>query len=154
MRRKDKEINDIQQIQTILKKAEYCHLSMCNQNVPYCVAMNYGLDPENPSVIYMHGATVGQKIDFLRANPRVCITVEANCELLRHDDPCEWGMRYESVIIQGNAEILSDNTAKTHGLRCIVGHFTSNIPDSFPEPMLMRTAVIKVTIIEMTGKKA
>ncbi len=154
MRRKDKEITDVQHIHAIIKNAEFCHLSMCNDNIPYCVAMNYGVDPVNPSVLYLHGASLGQKFDFIHSNPRVCITIETKCELIRDDDVCEWGMRYESVILQGSAEILSDDAEKTHGLRCIVGHFTEKLPESFPEQMLSRTAVIKATITEMTGKKA
>ncbi|PID57865.1 hypothetical protein CSB45_06515 [candidate division KSB3 bacterium] len=70
MRRKDKEICDIQQIEAIITASTVCRLGLCLHGRPYVVPLNFGY---NDRTIYLHSAQKGKKLDILRQNPRVCV---------------------------------------------------------------------------------
>ena len=44
MRRKDKEIKDKQMIYSILDKSDIIRIALCDNNSPYIVPMNFGID--------------------------------------------------------------------------------------------------------------
>ncbi|MDF2839594.1 MAG: transporter, partial [Clostridia bacterium] len=72
MRRKDRQVSQDEALD-ILKKGEYGILSTSDaQNIPYGVPMSYAYADK---YIYLHGATVGQKLDNIKANPKVSFCV-------------------------------------------------------------------------------
>lgn len=60
--------------------------------------------------IYIHGLPKGQKIDNIKADRRVNITVYKMDALLLDPDgkPCDTNTKYESVIISGTAALVED----------------------------------------------
>lgn len=53
MRRKDREITDIDKIETIITSARYMHLGMFDGEFPYIVPLHYGYQMEKGSKIYI-----------------------------------------------------------------------------------------------------
>lgn len=53
MRRKDREITDIDKTETIIASARYMHLGMFDGEVPYIVPLHYGYQMEKGSKIYI-----------------------------------------------------------------------------------------------------
>ena len=152
MRRKDKEITNKADIESILKEAFVCHLGLSDGDRPYVVPMNYAYEDGH---IYLHGAAEGKKMDILKKNDKVCFEMELfRREIIKPgDQPCDWGTAYQSVMGFGNAKLLQTDEEKIRALNLIIkphdgGSFT------FPERMLKLTAVIDITIEEMTGKRA
>jgi len=78
MRRKEKEITNRPEIDTILKGAQVCRLALARENEPYLVPVFFGYDG---SRLYFHTAREGRKLDFVAANNRVCFEVELNVNL-------------------------------------------------------------------------
>ncbi len=57
MRRKDREITDIDKIETIIASARYMHLGMFDGEFPYIVPLHYGYQMENGKLtFYVHCA--------------------------------------------------------------------------------------------------
>ena len=152
MRRKDKELTGKPDIEGVLKKAFVCHLGLSDGDQPYVVPMNYGYEDGH---IYLHGASEGRKIDILKKNNKVCFEMELfDTELIKgNDDPCDWGTSYRSVIGFGTAKLLQAPEEKSKALGIILKPHDSR-SFTFPEAMLQKTAVIDITITEMTGKTA
>ena len=52
----------------------------------------------------------GQKLDYIRADPKVCFTVYELHQLLMDPEerPCFTDTAYTSVVIQGTAALLTD----------------------------------------------
>ena len=48
MRRKDREITDIDKIETIIASARYMHLGMFDGEFPYIVPLHYGYQADIP----------------------------------------------------------------------------------------------------------
>lgn len=152
MRRKDREITNKAELEAVLKKAFVCHLGLADGDQPYVVPMNYGYEDGH---IYLHGANEGRKIDILKRNSKVCFEMELfQSEIVKGgDQPCDWGTSFRSVIGFGTAKLMDTNEEKIRALNLIVGAHDDR-SFTFPEEMLNMTAVIDITITEMTGKAA
>ena len=151
MRRKDKEIQARDEIVEIIEKATVCRLGLCCDNIPYVVPLNYGY---RDGCLYLHCAKEGRKMDMIRANPRVCFEIDTDLEVIRAEQPCDWGMKFASVIGFGTASVLEDPKEKRGGLDAIMEHCSSKPQQPYPESHLKHTAVIRVEVEEMTGKRS
>ena len=151
MRRKDKEIQSREEILGIIERALVCRLGLCCDGVPYVVPLSFGYRDD---CLYFHCAKEGKKMDMIRANPGVCFEIDIDAEVIQAEQPCDWGMGYASVIGLGTASVLEDPEEKKCGLDVIMEHYSSRPAGSYPESFLKHTAVIKVRIEEMTGKKS
>ena len=105
--------------------------------------------------LYFHGRAAGQKIDNLRADARVSFTAYQDLGLIRHPEgkPCGTNTRYRSVIAAGCAHEISDSTIKASVLAAIVAKYTPELAGKpLPEATVAKTAVIEITIEQLTGK--
>ncbi|MDK2834552.1 MAG: uncharacterized protein PWP63_1639 [Methanolobus sp.] len=151
MRRSDKEIHDASLLQSVLDEAPVCRLGLCRDNVPYVVPMNFAY---RDNTIYLHAAPEGKKLDMIRANPLVCFEVEHRTELVSAEAPCNWGMRYYSIIGWGNASLIEDQAGKAEALNVIMEKYAGQGAYSFPVDALEKIVVIKIRVTGMTGKKS
>jgi len=150
VRRSEKEINDIKEIEEVLQAAICCHIGLVDRDEPYVVPVNFGYKDK---ALYFHGACEGRKISLIKKNNKVCFELETDIEMMRDEEPCQWSMKYRSVIGRGRAHILEDDKAKTNGLRVIAGHYTQG-EFTFPKVSLDKTAVVRIDIENMFGKKS
>ncbi len=150
MRRKEKEILDREEIESIIRKADVCRLGLSDNNIPYIVPLNFGY---RDSCLYFHTPKVGKKIDMIKGNNRVCFELDIDHEVVRADNPCDWNMKYQSVIGYGRAFLLEDIDEKRQALDVIIEHYSGQTGE-YAEKLVDRLAVIKVQIESMTGKKA
>jgi len=104
--------------------------------------------------IYIHGLGAGQKINYLKANPKVGFEVYKFNGLIQNQElPCDTNTDYQSVIIIGMARMVTDDALKIKVLAEMVKKYTpQHAGKAFPPAMLRITGVIEVTPIETTGK--
>lgn len=150
MRRKDREIDDRSAIEEILRRAAVCRIAMFDGQSPYLVPMCFGYAGD---CLYLHCATEGKKTDILKENPRVCFEVDVDQELIRGPQPCQWGLRYRSVIGFGNAVIVEDLKEKQCALDVLMEHFGGEA-SSYPDNGLCQVTIIRIDIESLTGKQA
>ena len=150
MRRKEKEILDREEIESIIRKADVCRLGLSDNNIPYIVPLNFGY---RDSCLYFHTPKVGKKIDMIKGNNRVCFELDIDHEVVRADNPCDWNMKYQSVIGYGRAFLLEDIDEKRQALDVIIEHYSGQTGE-YAEKLVDRLAVIKAQIESMTGKKS
>ena len=141
---------DAASIQSIMKKATVCRLAMVDGDTPYVVPLCFGY---RDNTLYFHGACKGRKIDLLRANPNVCFEIDIIAEPMEAETPCDWSMRYQSVVGFGKAVFIEDAEEKRAALNVIMAQY-SDKAFTYPDTMLAATAVIKVAIDRMTGKQS
>ena len=70
MRRKDREITDINEIETIIKRATHCQIGLVDNDEPYVVPVNFGYER---NALYFHGALEGRKVELIQKNNKVCL---------------------------------------------------------------------------------
>lgn len=151
MRRKEKEITDPEEIASVIARAAFCHLAMCDGDRPYVVPLSYGFDGE---AFYFHSAPAGRKIDALGRNPEVCIALETDVALVRGEKACRFGAGFRSVIAFGRAETIDAPEAKRRALDLIMAHYAPGEAFEYDAATLARTRIIRVVVSRMTGKRS
>lgn len=151
MRRKDKAVTDPRIIEQILATSTVCRLAMVDSGEPYLVPLNYGYAG---GAIYMHSAAAGRKIDILTRSPRVCFEIEAHAELQRDTIPCEWTMKYRSVIGYGTVEILVDESSKLAALDAIMHQHGETGAQEYTMNQVRSIVVLKLTLESLTAKQS
>ena len=150
MRKKEKEIQDRAEIEAVIQKAEICRLGLSVDNRPYIVPLNFGFEG---SCLYFHTAREGKKIDMIRQNNCVCFEMDVDCSPVRAENPCDWTMKYRSVIGYGTASLLTDAEEKRRALDVIMEHYSGPLGE-YPENRVDRLAIIKVEIESMASKRS
>ena len=151
--KREREVTDINEIKEILDKSMIVHIGMIDGDEPYVVPMNYGYTLEYGELcIYLHGATVGRKIDIIRANPKVFFEMECDVEPFEGKVACQYGTTYASVMGRGKAEVLTDVDEKIDGLTKFMKTQTGK-DFTFDERMVSIVSVIKITAKDFTAKK-
>jgi len=150
MRRNEKEITDKNELEEILLKSKVCRLAMVDKDKPYMVPMNFGYKDDN---LYFHGASEGHKIDLIKKNPEVCFEVDEVLKFKKTQIACDWGLNFKSVIGAGKAVFLDAPSEKINALDIIMSQYSGRAFE-YSKKMLEKTAVIKVTVDWMTGKKS
>ncbi|MCK5352695.1 pyridoxamine 5'-phosphate oxidase family protein [bacterium] len=150
MRRSDKQIKDLAELEAILRSAQICHLSMVDEGKPYVVPLNFGYED---NALYFHSAPEGRKINILRKNPEVCFSVVARHEIVVSERACSWTAEFSSVTGTGKAAILTDRAVKEKGLTVLMSQYSDEKYD-FSDEELDGVVVIRVEIEEMAGKSS
>lgn len=153
MRRKDREIVHINEIRAIFERCDVVTLSMCDDERPYAVPLNFGVREEDGKlVVYIHCAKSGRKLSCIEKNPAVCVSCGRVISIEDGDSACDMTAKYEGAVGFGNAEILSDGDALFDtGLHAVVSHYGEHPGDAF-EKYRKATAVIRIVLDEVAGK--
>jgi nitroimidazol reductase NimA-like FMN-containing flavoprotein (pyridoxamine 5'-phosphate oxidase superfamily) len=154
MRREDRRIADRSELAEVLGKADAAHVAMADGSEPYLVTMNYGFEwtGELP-VLYFHCAREGRKLSILEKNPAVCFSVETDRELVTGKEACEFGMKYRSIVGFGTLSVITDRAERIHGLDTLMRRYAADTSFTYNERVFERTAVLKLTVRAMDGKK-
>lgn len=152
MRRKDREITDINAIYDILNRCDTINLAMNADEYPYVIPMTFGCQLENGKVVvYFHSAQGGRKWDLLNENPKVCVEAHLYYKTFKLDDGSITA-KYESVIGTGVAIKVEDKQAKIDGIKVMLDHYKES---GFPAESckgLQHCTVFKVVLDEVSGK--
>lgn len=140
-------------ITAILEKSPVGHISTIGSDgYPYTVCVHYIMDN---GCFYFHGLPVGEKLDNISRCPKVCLEVSEFTKIMNEaiDTPCNADAEYKSVVIRGDAEILTDAAEKEKMLGLIIDKYVPAMSGfKLPENMINGTAVVKITPASITGK--
>jgi nitroimidazol reductase NimA-like FMN-containing flavoprotein (pyridoxamine 5'-phosphate oxidase superfamily) len=153
MFKKEKEITDRSVLFEVLKRGKYSVVSLCRENQPYIVTMNYGYDEARKS-LYFHSAFQGLKLEFLSQNPRVCATVIEDHGYKK--DECSHA--YRTVVFWGQMSLVEELSEKKHGMEVLFHHLEDD-----PDPIRARNFesdldykkvnILRLDIEDITGKQ-
>jgi hypothetical protein len=150
LRRADREIADRKEIENILRQSTICRLALIDEGRPYIVPLCFGYDA---GTLYFHSASAGKKLDLLKKNRHVCFEFDTDATVVPGNTSCDWTMRYRSVIGFGLASFVEDLVEKKAVLDIIMRQYSEGTHE-YAEERLQKTAVIKVEIQEISGKKS
>lgn len=127
------------------------------EGFPQIIPMNFVFINE---AIYMHSYTRGEKLDNIRANPKVGFEVDREVEFLPSyfsspTDASQADTLYISVVIKGDGIIVNDMNEKTMALNALMekyqpeGRYDKLTSDM---PVINEVAIIKVIPKTIKGK--
>lgn len=155
MRRSDRQITDLQQMEDIIKRCKVCRIAMADGDRPYVVPLNFGYKLENGIVtLYIHCAADGKKIDILRRNPNVCFEMDVeDGHVMDGDVACSCTYRYASIIGYGEMTELTGRAEKEAGLDALLLHITGKTHLTYDDTVLDKTRVYKLVSRSFTCKQ-
>lgn len=152
MRRKDREITDIEEIRAILERARVLHLGLYDGEFPYVVPMHYGFTFEDGKLtLYTHCAKEGRKLELLRRDGRVFVEIDTDEALVPGTTACSWGARYASVMARGRAAIVEDGEEKRRALALLM-KTQSGGEYSFTPETAAAVTVLRIDAEDYTAK--
>jgi len=152
MLKKEREILDKRILSEILKNGKFSTISMCRNNDPYIVTLNYGFD-EAQYCLYFHSAQKGLKLEYLKENQKVCGTILEDLGYVKND--CSH--KYRSIVFWGDMTILENMDEKKHAFDIMLKQLEDNpsiLKKRFlkSEKSYKNTYLLKLDINSITGK--
>ena len=149
IRRQDRVMEE-SRARELLTEAEYVVMSMTDANgLPYGIPVNMVFD--SPDHAYIHCAPEGKKLRAVALHPDVSVCIVGHVNLL----PSKFTTEYESVVLQGKAHIITDDTERRHAIELILHKYSPNDIERgwfYANKSLPRTAIIRIDFTEFSGK--
>ncbi len=152
MKRKEKEITDIKEIEAIIQKAEVCRLGLAVDSTPYVIPVNYG---HEDNCLYIHCAKKGRKLDMIKQNNTICFEMDIDAEIKeRGHSACNWSTTFRSVIGYGEAFFVEESEQKKKALDVIMRHYSGKTSFEYRKDTIENVVIIKIVITHLSGKKS
>ena len=144
------DIKKREEMELIIRSCKTCYVSMCQNNKPYVIPMNFALEGD---VVILHSAQAGRKWEHLSNNPFVCINWTLGEDLAWQDVQvgCSYRVLSKSVIVEGIAEIVKEVPEKERCMGRLMAQYSS-LDFKFSLPSLLNVGVIKVHIQTISAK--
>jgi len=153
MRHPERELKDRETIIAILENSTVGRIATVNRNgFPVIKPVNYLYWEEK---IYFHSSMRGEKIGDIRRGSPVCFEVDQPIAYVAaNGSACSANYYYRSLIIKGKAALVKNKSKKLKVLEKLMEKYQ---PEGgygrIPEEVLKKTAVIEISVQEITGKE-
>ncbi len=153
MRRKDREITNINEIYQIMDSCNCCRLGFVDDGQAYIVPMSFGYTKaDGEIVLYFHSASQGRKISLIPQAGPVCFEMDTGFKLTKGEVACEYSANYQSIIGYGNVSFVQPTAEKIKALNVIMHHYTNNDDWSFSGPDFEAACIFKLTVTNISCK--
>lgn len=146
MRRKERECHEPAFFDHVFNTAEKLVLCLNDGDFPYCVPLNFARDDGR---IYIHCALGGHKLELIRKDGHAAFNLV--CEAVI-DRPASTTY-YKSVCGRAMASIVENTGEKRKALALLADRYKAACKDPVPDSDVNRVAIIRLDILEMTGKR-
>ncbi len=139
-------------IHHILDEGLVCHVGFVVDNQPFVIPTAYGRINDK---LYIHGSPASRMLRSLIGSVEVCVTVTLIDGLVLARSAFHHSMNYRSVVIFGQAEIVSDVDEKLAALKAFTEHVVPGRWDDVRQPTrqeLQGTMVLALPLIEASAK--
>ncbi len=153
MRRPERKIKDRETILSLLKDSPVGRMATINRKgYPVIKPVNFLYKDQK---LYIHSSLKGEKVADIRRGSPVCFELEDPIAYEPSTGPaCLAGYYYRSLILIGRATLLKSREKK---LKALEGLMEKYQPEGgygpISEEVLNQTAVIEISIEQMTGKE-
>lgn len=152
MRRKDREVTDIETVIDIINSCKVFRVAMSFQDTPYIIPLNFGyLFQNNKFEFYFHSAHEGKKIELIKKNHNVCFEMDYEHQLIVGKLACNYGYKFKSIIGYGTVQIVYNIEEKKTILSNIMKHQTGK-EFNFSDKETECVTVCKIVVTEITAK--
>jgi len=153
MRRPEREIKNRETIDALLERTLVGRIATINRKrFPVIKPVNFLYWDGK---IYFHSSKKGEKMADIRRGSRICFEVdEPIAYVLAKGSACSSSYFYRSIIVKGNGHLVNQREKKLTILKRLMEKYQPEGGyDEFPEAMVQKTAVVEISIQEMTAKQ-
>ncbi len=153
MRRKDRQVIEVERIRQILDGCRVCRIALTDEEGPYIVPLNFGYEYDGSALtLYFHSAKDGRKIRAIAADKNAAFELDTMGSIASGASLCSFSCNYVSITGVGTASIVTDAEEKRRALSLIVKH-TANISAEFSEEQASAVAIIRLDAKSFTAKE-
>jgi hypothetical protein len=145
-------VYDREQVHAILDEGFICHVGFVSDGQPYVIPTGYARAGEQ---IYIHGSAASRMLRALGEGVPLCVTVTLVDGLVLARSAFHHSMNYRSVMVLGQARLVTDPEEKQAAL----SHFTNHImPGRWDavrlpyDPEMKSTTVLALPLDEVSAK--
>ncbi len=145
-------VYDKAQVYAILDEGFLCHAGFVVDGQPYVIPTGYARADDQ---LFIHGSAASRMLRTLDRGVRVCITVTLVDGLVLARSAFHHSMNYRSVVILGEARLLTDPREKMEALRRFTNHMVPGRWEEVRQPTeqeLKATSVLKLPLNEVSAK--
>ena len=139
-------------INAILDEGFICHVGFVADGQPYVIPTGYARVGDQ---LYLHGSSASRMLRNLSEGINMCVTVTLIDGLVLARSAFHHSINYRSVLILGNAELVSDSEEKNKALEALTEHIVPGRWSDVRWPTeleLKATTVLKLEIDEASAK--
>lgn len=154
MRRKDREVTDLNKIISIIDKCEIMRIGLADGDFPYIVPLNfhYEVTEGNHIDFYIHGAMAGRKYELMQKNGKCSFEMDIPLKIDYLYDCHDITMRYESVMGTADLEFIKDEDKEKVMQEKILSRHEEMSRFPWNRESLSRCAIVKISVNEITAK--
>lgn len=151
-RRPQRAIYDREQVYSILDEGYVCHVGFEVEGRPVVIPTAYGRAGDQ---IYIHGSSASRMLRSLAEGIDVCVTVTLVDGLVLGRSAFHTSMNYRSVVMFGNARMVTAREEKLEALRCFTNHVIPGRWEEVRQPTdqeLTATSALVLPLEEVSAK--
>jgi uncharacterized protein len=136
----------------ILDEAFICHVGFITGDKPIVIPTSFARVAND---LYIHGSAASRMLQALEGGIDVCVTVTLIDGLVLARSAFHHSINYRSVVIFGNASIVTDLDEKTNALQAFTEHIVPGRWQDVRQPNeseMRATMVLKVPLVEVSAK--
>jgi nitroimidazol reductase NimA-like FMN-containing flavoprotein (pyridoxamine 5'-phosphate oxidase superfamily) len=153
MRHPEREIKDRETITALLEKSLVGRIATVNRRgIPVIKPVNFLYWNGK---FYIHSSLKGEKLQDIRRGSPVCFEVdEPIAYVAARETACSANYYFRSIIIKGKAGLVRQETKKLEILERLMEKYQPERGyGNIPEEILKKTAIIEISIQEITAKE-
>ena len=152
MRRKDREVTNINEKIEIINNCKVIRLGMKDKEGLYIVPLNFGYSYlEDKLTLYFHSAKEGRKLDAIVENSDVAFEMDCEHRLIEGEIPCLYSFAFKSIVGNGVASIVEDMEEKKISLSLLMKHQAGK-EFTFEDKHAKAVTVFKVDVTHFSAK--
>ena len=153
MRRSEREVTDIAEIERILNEAQVCRIALVDGEFPYLIPLCFGYTLESGELaLYFHSALQGKKMELLKKNNNAAFEIDKLEEIIPGENACSFSASFECITGRGTIDILN-GIEKITALNSIMAKYDkSGREHKYSEQTLNNVALLKLTADEFCCK--
>jgi uncharacterized protein len=136
----------------ILDEGFICHVGFVVDGQPFVIPTGYARVDDN---IYIHGSQASRMLRNLEKEIDVCLTVTLVDGLVLARSAFHHSMNYRSVVVFGQATLVSEAEEKLGALRALSDHMIPGRWEDVRQPTedeLKMTSVLRLPLLEASAK--
>ena len=153
MRRKDREVTDIDAIIGIIDECDIIRIGLADGDYPYIVPVNFAYT-YNEGVIkfFIHGAMAGRKYELMNRNGKCTFEMDIPLEMDCITEKRDVTMRYKCVMGTAVIRFLHDDEKQNAIDNIIMARYDETRCFDYNRSAVNRTAVAELTVNSITAK--
>lgn len=153
MRRKDREVTDINEIMKIVDRCDIVRIGLTDGDYPYIVPVNFSYTYENGRLsLYIHGAMAGRKYELITRNKKCSFEMDIVLGLEYLPEKHDVTERYLCVMGTADIVLIPEEEKKSVIDNIIMARYEGTRNFKYNESNIPHTMIARLEVNELTAK--